>query len=303
MNILKLFLTSISITASLLFYTVQVLAIDSIPTPKSLELLAESTDESPPTPASLLAPLPPQSTASLVVPTPPSLQQLDSKPNESAGSQAHRSSAKRSHIFKGGSNSLVARTVGHAEGTRTATGGRTRAYHGHKDPGNDVRNLGSFSFQHCREARYNCSTPDQADRHQLRRLQRQAQEIRQRAAALGMSMSLEEELNAIDLVNQSPRAALARKKAYPERLAQAKNKGLQGQQAILSGRVWAYWDDSRGRWAAPGLWRNRKPGETYKQSITRDQWRRLQAIAKVLSQYPETSTQQTEQRVDEILAQ
>ncbi len=201
-------------------------------------------------------------------------------------------------LFRGGSNSLVARAVGHAEGTRTATGGYTRAYRGHVDPGNGVWNLGTFSFQHCRERRYNCSTPQEADHHQLQRLQRQAQQLRQRAAALGFEMTLEEELNAIDLVNQSPRAALARQEAYPEHLARARRQGLQGQRAILEGRVWAYWDGERGRWAAPGL------GNT-ERGIRRDQRRRMLAVAEVLAydQRQQGELAQRERGVDRILAQ
>jgi len=201
-------------------------------------------------------------------------------------------------LFKGGSKSVVARTVGHAEGTRTATGGYTRAYRGHVDPGNGVWNLGTFSFQHCREAKYRCSTAEQADRHQLRRLQRQARQLRQRAAALGMEMTLEEELNAIDLVNQSPRAALARKEAYPEHLARARRMGLRGKRAILEGRVWAYWDGERKRWAAPGL------GNT-ERGIRRDQRRRMLAIAAALEQVERQrgAIAPRERVVDQILAQ
>ena len=51
-------------------------------------------------------------------------------------------------LFHGGSNSLVARAVGNAEGTRTPDGGYTAAYYGHVDPGNHKWNLGSFSYQH-----------------------------------------------------------------------------------------------------------------------------------------------------------
>ncbi|HIK16048.1 MAG TPA: hypothetical protein IGS53_12290 [Leptolyngbyaceae cyanobacterium M33_DOE_097] len=201
-------------------------------------------------------------------------------------------------LFKGGSQSVVARTVGHAEGTRTAAGGYTRAYRGHVDPGNGVWNLGTFSFQHCREAKYRCSTAEQADRHQLRRLQRQARQLRQRAAALGMEMTLEEELNAIDLVNQSPRAALARKEAYPEHLARARRMGLRGKRAILEGRVWAYWDGERKRWAAPGL------GNT-ERGIRRDQRRRMLAIAAALEQVERQrgAIAPRERVVDQILAQ
>ena len=51
-------------------------------------------------------------------------------------------------FFEGGGDSLVAKSVGSAEGTRTPSGGYTRAYYGHVDPGNGVWNLGSYSYQH-----------------------------------------------------------------------------------------------------------------------------------------------------------
>jgi hypothetical protein len=86
-----------------------------------------------------------------------------------------------------------------------------------------VWNLGSFSFQHCRE--YNCSTPEQADAHQLNRLKGQAEKLQQRTAALGFDMTLLEELNGIDLANQAPLAALG-EPGYPEWLKKARDMVL-----------------------------------------------------------------------------
>lgn len=111
-----------------------------------------------------------------------------------------------STLFEGGTYSLVARIVGHAEGTRTAEGHRTRAYYGHVDPGNGVWNLGSFSYQHCNSL----CTPEEADDRQLQRLRNQTALLQQRAAAYGLSLSLEAKLNGIDLANQAPLAALDR---------------------------------------------------------------------------------------------
>ena len=70
-------------------------------------------------------------------------------------------------IFADGTESLVARTVGSAEGTRHWNGQRTRAYYGHTDPGNGVWNLGTFSYQH------EAHDPADADEKQLLRLKRQ----------------------------------------------------------------------------------------------------------------------------------
>ncbi|UBF30500.1 hypothetical protein K9N68_35555 (plasmid) [Kovacikia minuta CCNUW1] len=180
-------------------------------------------------------------------------------------------------LFTAGSESIVARAVGHAEGTRTPDGNRTPAYFGHVDPGNGVWNLGSFSFQHCREARYQCSTPEQADAFQLKRLQTQTDNLQQRATSLDLKMTLEEELNAIDLANQAPLAALG-KPGYPEHLQQARKKGLKGQAAVLKARVQSFWDSQENRWDAPGL------GNT-ETKIRHDQNRRMLAIARVLTVY------------------
>lgn len=178
-------------------------------------------------------------------------------------------------LFAGGSNSLVARTVGHAEGTRTPDGRKTRAYYGHKDPGNGVWNLGSFSFQHCPEARYHCSTPEEADDRQLQRLQTQHVVLLQRAAVVKLQMTLAEQLNGIDLANQAPLAALSNQ-GYVDRLAQARQKGFNGQDAILDARVWSYWSPQKQRWDAPGL-------GNIETSIRHDQERRLLAIARAMT--------------------
>ncbi len=185
------------------------------------------------------------------------------------------SSANQQWLFAGGSDSLVARTVGHAEGTRTPDGRKTRAYYGHTDPGNGVWNLGSFSFQHCREVRYNCSTPEQADEHQLQRLQLQYAALHRRAVAAKLSLTLPETLNGIDLANQAPLAALD-DQGYIDRLVQAKQKGLGGQEAILEARVWSYWHPQKNRWDASGL------GNT-ESNIRHDQKRRLLAIARAMT--------------------
>lgn len=186
-------------------------------------------------------------------------------------------------LFVGGSNSLVARTVGHAEGTRTADGSKTRAYYGHIDPGNGVWNLGSFSYQHAAQS------PEDADEKQLRRLQAQADTIRQQAAIHRLTLSLEEELNAVDLANQSPLAALDTS-GYVAWLKQARDRGLSGSDAVLWARTQSYWDVQRHRWDAPGL------GNT-EGSISRDQHRRLSAIARALDTYQQQQVAQTQEHV------
>jgi hypothetical protein len=186
--------------------------------------------------------------------------------------------------------------VGHAEGTRTADGGKTAAYQGHVDPGNGVWNLGSFSFQHCQEAAYHCSTPEEADVHQLQRLQGQAAQLREQAAALGLTMTLEEELNGIDLANQAPAAALG-VPGYVEWLKRARESGHIGEDAILRARVDSYWDPNLNGWNAPGL------GNT-EANITHDQNRRRLAIAHALHDYQRQLAvrSQWEETADQLIA-
>ncbi|XHX78967.1 MAG: hypothetical protein RBJ76_03250 [Stenomitos frigidus ULC029] len=174
-------------------------------------------------------------------------------------------------VFAGGSDSAVSRTVGHAEGTRTPNGSKTRAYYGHSDPGNGVWNLGSFSYQH------GAASPEAADEKQLKRLERQTANLLAIAKQFRVTLTLEEKLNGIDLANQAPLAALGAK-GYIERLAQAKQRGLHGDAAILWARTQAYWDPQRNRWDAPGL------GNT-EDNIRHDQERRLLAIARALIIY------------------
>jgi hypothetical protein len=177
-------------------------------------------------------------------------------------------------LFQAQSNSLVARAVGSAEGTRRPDGGQNPAYQGHVDPGNAVWNVGTFSYQHCG----NCA-PAEADRRQLARLAQQFDQIQAHAIdRYGVKLSLEEQLNAIDLANQAPLAALA-SGGYVDRLQQAKQQGLTGSDAILQARVYAYKNPHTDRWEAPGL------GNT-KSRITQDQARRQAAIAAAIQQHP-----------------
>ena len=174
-------------------------------------------------------------------------------------------------IFEDGSNSLVARTVGSAEGTRQSDGEHTQAYYGHVDPGNGVWNLGTFSYQHGAES------PAAADEKQLKRLKQQGLELASQAIALGIDLSLEEKLNGIDLANQAPLAALDQG-GYIERLAQAKRLQMKGTEAILWARTYAYIDPDTRQWNAPGLGNN-------VHSISQDQQRRISAIAQAMKAY------------------
>jgi hypothetical protein len=174
------------------------------------------------------------------------------------------------HLFAGDSQSLVARAVGSAEGTRRPDGGKNHAYYGHVDPGNRAWNLGSFSYQH------GAKNPEEADRKQLRRLKLQFQVINSQAQRLNLNLTPAEQLNAIDLANQAPLAALSEHGGFIERLLEARRQGLSGNDAILQARVNAYRNPDTNLWEAPGL------GNT-EDSIRRDQARRQEAIAMAMA--------------------
>ncbi|MBT9317037.1 hypothetical protein [Leptothoe spongobia] len=174
-------------------------------------------------------------------------------------------------LYEGGSNSLVARVIGSAEGTRTPNGQPTRAYYGHTDPGNGVWNMGTFSYQH------GAHSPQEADRKQLKRLKKQGKTMAKQANQAGLSMTLDEILNGLDLANQSPKAALERG-GYIDRLAQAREKVIDNREAIVWARTYAYLDPDTQRWNAPGL------GNTLP-SIKQDQSRRHEAITQAFSSY------------------
>lgn len=180
-------------------------------------------------------------------------------------------------LFDGDTDSLVARAVGSAEGTRTPSGAITRAYYGHTDPGNQVWNMGTFSYQH------GATSPQEADQKQLKRLQSQTQVLKQRAKNQGLNLTLEETLNGIDLANQSPLAAIGRV-GYIERLAEAKANGYVGTEAIVVARTRSYINPNTQRWNAPGL------GNT-QESITRDQQRRANAVASTIAAYQQQQPQ------------
>lgn len=169
-----------------------------------------------------------------------------------------------STIFQGGPNSLVARAVGSAEGTRRPDGSKNPAYYGHRDPGNAKWNLGSFSYQHA------ARSPEDADSRQLHRLATQDKMLQQRAQSQGLNLTLQERLNGLDLANQAPLAALDRG-GYIDRLKESRDRGLHGTDAILQARVNSYREPDTNLWDAPGLGNNEA-------DIRHDQARRMDAV-------------------------
>ncbi|MER3433994.1 MAG: hypothetical protein C4288_11310 [Leptolyngbya sp. ERB_1_1] len=221
---------------------------------------AQATQSTQPSEASALIDLQPPSK-----PAPISYQDSETQDNDRLVAVAP------DELFEGGSDSLVAKAVGSAEGTRTPDGGKTWAYVGHVDPGNGRWNMGSFSYQH------GATSPDDADRRQLNRLRGQYEVIRQSALSAGLRLGLEEQLNAIDLANQAPLAALERG-GYVDRLRQAYDQGLQGSEAVLQARTYSYLNPRTNQWDAPGLGNN-----FY--SIRRDQARRQNAIYEAIQNH------------------
>lgn len=190
-------------------------------------------------------------------------------------------------LFAGGTESLVARAVGSAEGTRTPDGQKTWAYYGHVDPGNYAWNQGTFSYQH------GAKSPEEADKVQLARLARQAQELLQLAQKKGLDLTKAEILNGIDLANQAPLAALDR--GYIDWLVTAKKMGLKGHEAILWARTRSFIDPDTGRWNAPGL------GNSL-HTITHDQSRRQQAVAQAIALHEAAAPTVAETQLNERLA-
>jgi hypothetical protein len=136
------------------------------------------------------------------------------------------------------------------------------------------------------------TSPEEADAKQLRRLERQAEVIRQKADAHRLHLSLEEELNAIDLANQAPLAALDTP-GYIEWLKQARARGLTGSDAVLWARTQSYWNPRLNRWEAPGL------GNT-EDNISHDQNRRLTAIARALDVYQQQTVARRKEEEPQI---
>jgi murein DD-endopeptidase MepM/ murein hydrolase activator NlpD len=106
-----------------------------------------------------------------------------------------------------GSNAPIAIIVGNAEGTRTPSGGKTRLYAGHSDPGDNKPNIGSFSYNAGRGLG-NATTPEAADRVELGELNRVRgnYEAKVKAAGLDPSNSLLAS-TFFDEIVQSPRSA------------------------------------------------------------------------------------------------
>lgn len=254
-------------------------AQDSPPssTPTSADPNTGALNFNPPS-ATAVASAPRSSDASASIINAPST----SPPSASSPSPPPPSSTKDKDLFAGGSGSVVARVVGAAEGTRNPDGSPTSLYEGHRDPGNGVWNRGTFSYQFGNEENL---SPEEADKRQIAKIKRIYESVMQpQAQQHGLDpLTLSEELNGIDLINQAP-LAVTESGGYIERLAEAKQKkGLSGEKAILEARVWSFWDPQRDGWDAPGLRAYDDLGK--EASIRHDQERRMGMIDKALDVY------------------
>lgn len=145
-------------------------------------------------------------------------------------------------------NHPYALAIGIAEGTRTPDGGVTRAYYGHTDPGNGVRNQGNFSAQQGQ------ASPQIADRQWLSKLTRQQMTYQPVLERIGIRRGTQGYnrlmFNILDLSVQAPAAV-------PDFVAQAPQMLRQGLsvEAIAKARSNAFYAPS-GRLDAPGFGNN-----------------------------------------------
>jgi hypothetical protein len=170
-------------------------------------------------------------------------------------------------LLSGGSDSLAAKAIGHAEGTRSVDGGKTEAYWGHKDPGLQLGsspvNQGTFSYQH------EAATPEVADQKQLEKLAIAEAKLREESEEKGVELNPFKLVAGLDLFNQSEAAATD----YVERLNECISEGLEDVESVVCARTKTYYGPTG--LDAPGL------GDH--EAVEQDQRRRVLAIKDVLA--------------------
>lgn len=162
------------------------------------------------------------------------------------------------------SDTEIVCSIGAAEGTRDLNCNPNQHYSGHTDPGNGASNLGSFSYQH------GASSPEDADKKQMRRLRQAEGDIQQQAEQkFGKPLSKEALAAALDLWNQSPQAG----DDFVTHLPSAAPTTAQ----IIEARSQSYTDPATGKLDAPGLGNDPAKVET-------DQERRTDEVLNQLQQ-------------------
>ncbi len=158
---------------------------------------------------------------------------------------------------------LMARAIGYSEGNRSLKGTFLDGYWGHTDPGNRVRNLGSFSVQ---TRNRQISTPAEADTFWLGELRRLVPMYRRAAEQRGVDAdNIWIFLNVFDLYTQAPAAVVSR-----GGLLELLSPELMDTQKMINARVQSFYEPD-GRLNAPGFSNN-------KGRLIADQTRRCQAL-------------------------
>jgi hypothetical protein len=200
--------------------------------------------------------------------------------------------ANLSKLFENGS-ALGSMAIGAAEDNNTPAGVDNPNIQGHKDPGNDVQNIGRCSLQRYLWGKSSISV-EEANEKCAERHRYFLKLAVNKFEGLGIEPSghVEGIINAVDMGNQ---AAPAVADAFPGAYKRAIAKGLDHTSAVLNARVESF--RHNGVLDASGLFRICRnpnnalgqglPGEPYSEEwrygcIERDQKRRVDAIAKTL---------------------
>ena len=137
--------------------------------------------------------------------------------------------------------------IGVAEGTRTAGGGYTKAYYGHRDPGDGNSNRGTVSG-----GRNNNLSPQQVDRKWMRILTTNGQQATPVLRAAGLEPGTagwnRVMFNVLDLSVQAPVAA----RDFLGKLGQVRRQGFTVE-AIAKARADSFFSPRSGRLDAPGF--------------------------------------------------
>jgi hypothetical protein len=171
----------------------------------------------------------------------------------------------------GGSNSIISRAVGYSEGNRTKDGRFTDSYYGHSDPGNQKRNVGSFSWQHG-------GTPEDADKKQIEKLKALLPRFKKIIKMHNLSKFQAMCIWGIvcDLFTQSELACVGEGGLLDQ--LESKDMTDLAIKDIIDWRVKAYEDPTTRTLDAPGF------GNDYKR-LYNDQKRRTDAIVEVIDNY------------------
>ncbi len=141
--------------------------------------------------------------------------------------------------------------IGVAEGTRTINGGYTRAYKGHRDPGDGHFNRGTFSGGR----NMGNATPQQVDRHWMRELSARSARIAPVMARAGLKPGTvgynRFMFNYLDLSVQAPRAA----DSFAAKISTVKAGGW-SIEVIAKARADSFYSPVTGRLEASGFGNN-----------------------------------------------